>query len=367
MIVNVPDVESYHVDDGKFYGACLTIDGTDWDALRHELRDKIVLITGATGSWGRTAINILLEHVRPAEIRVFSRDELKQSVMQDTYSAEMLRKSGTELNYVIGDIRNLSRVEEAMEGVYVVFHAAALKQVVAMEKNPMEAVQTNILGSANIVRAAKNAGVTKLVALSSDKAASPCNLYGATKLCQDKIVIQANSARLSTAVVRYGNVWGSRGSVVPFFLKRLVQGQSLPITHESMTRFSLSLTSGVCFVLHAILRMRGGEIYVPKLPSYRITDIARVLAQKAPSGQQVNIIKAGIRPGEKMHECMIPIDEAMNTIEYRDHYVILPKDVSNPDHYLQIGGKKVSDDFIYESGSNSLWLSDKYLEQACFP
>lgn len=318
--------------------------------------DATILITGGTGSFGRRYVRTLLDRYRPLKIIVYSRDEMKQYEMQQEFGQDCMR-------YFIGDVRDRDRLIMVMRGVDYVIHAAALKQVPAAEYNPMECIKTNIYGAENVVHAALDAGVQRVIALSTDKAASPINLYGATKLCSDKLFVAANSlaGTRSTrfAVVRYGNVVGSRGSVVPFFQSLINRGEShLPITDERMTRFWISLQQGVDFVLRNFERMQGGELFVPKIPSVRIVDLARAMAPELP----IKIV--GIRPGEKLSEVMCPLDDSHLTIEYEDHYVIKPSiafwntTVQNYTSNL-IGerGAPVASGFEYSSQRNP-WILD---------
>ena len=275
-----------------------------------------ILITGGTGSFGKKYTQILLERYKPKKIIIFSRDELKQFEMQQIFNDPCMR-------YFIGDVRDLSRVEEAMEGVDYVIHAAAMKQVPAAEYNPMECIKTNIYGAENVIKASIKNNVKKVIALSTDKAANPINLYGATKLASDKLFVSANNMvglkEVRFSVVRYGNVVGSRGSVVPFFQKLISEGATkLPITHADMTRFMITLRAGVEFVLKDFERMQGGEIFIPKIPSMRVTELAKAMA----SDLSHKIV--GIRPGEKLHEIMCPADDSHLTLEFNDHYVISP-------------------------------------------
>ena len=278
--------------------------------------NKSILITGGTGSFGKKYVETLLKNHSPKKIIIYSRDELKQFEMQQVYNADCMR-------YFIGDVRDKERMNRAMRGVDYVIHAAAMKQVPAAEYNPMECVKTNINGAENVIDAALNNDVEKVIALSTDKAANPVNLYGATKLASDKIFVAANNIsgghRTRFSVVRYGNVVGSRGSVLPFFEKLISENTDhLPITHEEMTRFWISLQQGVDFVLKNFSRMFGGEIFVPKIPSINIVDLAKAVAPTLPH----KII--GIRPGEKLHEVMCPADDSYHTYEYNDHFVIAP-------------------------------------------
>ena len=324
--------------------------------------NKIILITGGTGSFGKKFTQTILEKYNPRKIIIFSRDELKQFEMQQTFNDNCMR-------YFIGDVRDLARLEEAMDGVDYVIHAAAMKQVPASEYNPMECIKTNIYGAENVIKASIKNNVRKIIALSTDKAVNPINLYGATKLASDKLFISANNMvgmrETRFSVVRYGNVVGSRGSVVPFFQKLIKNGEaSLPITHKDMTRFMISLHSGVEFVLKNFERMQGGEIFVPKIPSMYITELAKAMAPDIPQ----KII--GIRPGEKLHEVMCPQDESHLTLEFDDHYVIRPSieftfvdDFTN--NRLGEIGVPVGQNYEYNSGGNTEWLSsEKFLNMA---
>lgn len=321
--------------------------------------NKNILITGGTGSFGRKFTQTILEKYNPKKIIIFSRDELKQFEMQQTFNDNCMR-------YFIGDVRDLARLEEAMDGVDYVIHAAAMKQVPASEYNPMECIKTNIYGAENVIKASIKNNVRTIIALSTDKAVNPINLYGATKLASDKLFISANNMvgmrETRFSVVRYGNVVGSRGSVVPFFQKLIKNGEaSLPITHKDMTRFMISLHSGVEFVLKNFERMQGGEIFVPKIPSMYITELAKAMAPDIPQ----KII--GIRPGEKLHEVMCPQDESHLTLEFDDHYVIRPSIefiFENDFTKNRLGeiGVPVGQNYEYNSGGNTEWLSsDKFL------
>ena len=321
--------------------------------------NKNILITGGTGSFGKMFIKILLEKYQPNKVIVYSRDELKQFEMQQTYNAKCMR-------YFIGDVRDGERLKYAMEGVDYVVHAAALKQVPAAEYNPMECIKTNVNGAQNVIDAALHAGVKKVIALSTDKAANPINLYGATKLCSDKLFTAANNfvgaKETRFAVVRYGNVVGSRGSVVPFFKRLMAEGvQELPVTDPRMTRFWLRLEDGIEFVLKSFERMKGGEIFIPKIPSMRITDLAEAIAPGVP----VKII--GIRPGEKLHEVMCPSDLYYETLEFADHFVIMPSTQEQTVDYTHnaIGemGALVPDGFDYNSGNNPHFLTVEELRE----
>lgn len=316
--------------------------------------DKSILVTGGTGSFGKQFIKTTLQRFKPRRLIVFSRDELKQYEMQQEFNAPCMR-------YFLGDVRDGERLKQAMQGVDFVVHAAALKQVPAAEYNPMECVKTNINGAENVIKAAIDNGISRVVALSTDKAANPINLYGATKLVSDKLFVAANNIvggqDTRFAVVRYGNVVGSRGSVVPFFKKLVEQGAAdIPITDMRMTRFWITLPQGVEFVLNAFRRMQGGEIFVPKIPSSRISDLAEAIAPGVPT----KVI--GIRPGEKLHEIMCPADDSHLTIEFSDHYVIRPSiTFSTPIDYAKnkVGetGKPVEQGFEYNSGTNHHFLT----------
>ena len=315
---------------------------------------KSILITGGTGSFGQRYVKTLLERYKPARLIIYSRDELKQYEMQQKYSGSMMR-------YFIGDVRDGDRLKQATRNVDFIIHAAAMKHVPAAEYNPMECIKTNIHGAQNVIEAALENNVEKVIALSTDKAANPVNLYGATKLASDKLFIAANnivgSRQTRFAVVRYGNVVGSRGSVVPFFKKLLAEGSgSLPITDQRMTRFWITLQQGVDFVLKDFQRMQGGELYVPKIPSVRIMDLAESVAP----GMPVDIV--GIRPGEKLHEIMCPADDSHLTLDFGDHYVIGPtiqmfRNIDFTINRLGEVGKSVEQGFFYSSGHNHDFLS----------
>lgn len=316
------------------------------------LNNKVVLVTGGTGSFGQKFTEIVLNRYTPKKLIIFSRDELKQYEMSQRFGEERYPC----IRYFIGDVRDRDRLYRALDGVDIVVHAAALKQVPACEYNPFEAVKTNILGAANLIDAAIDRGVERVVALSTDKAANPVNLYGATKLCADKMFVTANhyAGQRATrfSVVRYGNVIGSRGSVVPFFLERRKTGV-LPITDPRMTRFWITLEQGIDFVVKGLERMLGGEVFVPKIPSMRITDLARAIGPDC----RTEII--GIRPGEKLHETMIPEDDARYTIEYNNHFAVVPTYRRwNATSYLERnGGAICPDGFRYSSDTNTDWLS----------
>jgi UDP-N-acetylglucosamine 4,6-dehydratase/5-epimerase len=322
--------------------------------------NSTILITGGTGSFGKKYTQIILENYKPKKIIIFSRDELKQFEMQQIFNEPCMR-------YFIGDVRDLNRVEEAMEDVDYVIHAAAMKQVPAAEYNPMECIKTNIYGAENVIKAAIKNNVNKIIALSTDKAANPINLYGATKLASDKLFVSANnmvgSKQTRFSVVRYGNVVGSRGSIVPLFNKLIAEGaKELPITHADMTRFTITLRAGVEFVLKDFERMQGGEIFIPKIPSMYMTELAKAMAP------ELNHNIVGIRPGEKLNEIMCPADDSHLTIEFDDHYVICPSIqfnhkvdfMKNPIGEL---GVKVKPGFEYNSGNNTEWLQqDEFLK-----
>ena len=322
--------------------------------------NKSILITGGTGSFGKKFIEIVLKRFTPKKVIVFSRDELKQFEMQQVFNASCMR-------YFIGDVRDEARLKQAMYQVDYVVHAAALKQVPAAEYNPMECIKTNINGAQNVINAAIAAGVKKVIALSTDKAANPINLYGATKLASDKLFTAANSLvgdrGTRFAVVRYGNVVGSRGSVVPFFKKLIAEGaKELPVTDPRMTRFWLRLEDGVELVLKGFQRMQGGEIFVPKIPSMRILDLAEAIAPGVPT----NII--GIRPGEKLHEVMCPSDMFYETLDFEDHFVIKPsiefgENIDYTRNKLGEVGHPVPDGFEYSSGTNDVFLTVEELRE----
>ena len=318
------------------------------------LDNKTILITGGTGSFGTRFVRTALERARPKRLIVFSRDELKQYEMQQQFDADCMR-------YFIGDVRDRDRLTTAMRGVDIVIHAAALKQVPAAEYNPMECIKTNINGAQNVIEAALANEVEQVIALSTDKAANPINLYGATKLASDKLFVAANNIaggrRVAFSVVRYGNVVGSRGSVVPLFRRLIESGaDALPITDERMTRFWITLDEGVRFVLNSLERMWGGEIFVPKIPSIRVVDLARAMAPGLPHKL------VGIRPGEKLHECMCPSDDSHLTLEFSDHFVLQPsirfhhRDVDYSVNRRGERGQPVPPGSEYSSGSNPVFL-----------
>jgi len=328
------------------------------------LNNKSILVTGGTGSFGKSFIKNAISKYKPSRVVVYSRDELKQFEMQNDKDFEIFNRKNL-IRYFIGDVRDLRRLRMAMEGVDIVIHAAALKQVPAAEYNPFEAVKTNIIGGQNVIDAALSNGVSKVIALSTDKAAAPINLYGATKLVSDKLFIAANNYRgdheIKLSVVRYGNVMGSRGSVIPFFLKQKEIGL-LPITDKRMTRFNITLQDGVDFVLKCLEKMWGGELFVPKIPSYRIVDIAKAIAPKC----KVKII--GIRPGEKLHEEMITTTDALSTIEFKNYYVILPSTILwDTEKFIKESGSEAGKlcefNFAYNSGTNDTFLTIEELRK----
>ena len=321
-------------------------------------KDKVVLVTGGTGSFGRKFVELLLKEYNPAKVIVFSRDELKQHEM---------RVAGFDqpnLRYFIGDVRDVRRLRRAMQGVHIVVHAAALKQVPACEYNPMEAIKTNILGSSNVVEAALDCGVARVMALSTDKAVNPVNLYGATKLAAEKLIVQSNaySGRMATrfSCVRYGNVVGSRGSVVPIFIRQRGEGV-LTITDERMTRFWLSLEQGVRFVIRCIEQMQGGEVFVPKIPSMNIIDLAKAIAPDA----KLNVV--GIRPGEKLHEVLISRDESRSTVELEDMFVVQPAEAIWFGYAWKDKGEPLPDGFRYSSSDNDDWLDLEQIREIVAP
>lgn len=321
------------------------------------LNNKSILITGGTGSFGKAFVQTVLSRYPDIKrLVIFSRDELKQFDMSQQFPEGCY--SG--LRYFIGDVRDPDRLRRAFEGIDIVVHAAALKQVPAAEYNPFECIKTNVLGAQNVIEACLDAGVQRVVALSTDKAAAPINLYGATKLCSDKLFVAANNIKgnrdIRFSVVRYGNVMGSRGSVIPFFLKKRASG-SLPITDTSMTRFNISLQEGVDMVLWSLENAWGGEVLVPKIPSYRITDVAKAI------GPDCSYPVVGVRPGEKIHEEMITASDSFNTVDIGEYYAILPVGASfgMEEYCAKMGGKPVPEGFFYNSGTNPHFLSVEQL------
>jgi UDP-N-acetylglucosamine 4,6-dehydratase/5-epimerase len=320
---------------------------------------RSILVTGGTGSFGQEFVRTVLNRYPGIErLVIYSRDELKQFDMMQRFSAD----NHPALRYFIGDVRDLDRLRRALEGIDTVIHAAALKQVPAAEYNPFECIKTNVLGAQNVIDAALDTGVRRVVALSTDKAAAPINLYGATKLCSDKLFTAANNVRgdrdLRFSVVRYGNVMGSRGSVIPFFLAKRKDGV-LPITDERMTRFNITLREGVEMVLWAIENAMGGEIFVPKIPSYRILDIATAIAPEC----RTEIV--GIRPGEKIHEEMITASDSFNTVDLGRYFAIVPSGstIGRDGYIAATGGKEVPAGFAYDSGANEDFLSVEQLRE----
>lgn len=333
------------------------------ETIAEYLKGKTVLVTGGTGSFGNKFIKTVLDNYDVKKIIVYSRDELKQYEMM-----QRLEKYSSRMRYFIGDVRDATRLKRAMKGVDVIIHAAAIKQVPAAEYNPQECIKTNIGGAENIIEVALDCNVDKVIALSTDKAANPINLYGATKLCSDKLFVAANNlvgdGRTRFAVVRYGNVSGSRGSVVPFFKKlKDTNAEYIPITDMNMTRFWISLEQGVNFVLESLVRMNGGETFVPKIPSIKIVDLATAIAPGIPQKE------VGIRPGEKIHELMCPRDDAMHIIEFDKFFIIRPAItyVNNDNTYLttKMGekGAPVAHDFEYNSFNNPHYLSIDEIKQ----
>lgn len=322
-----------------------------------DIDNSSILITGGTGSFGKMFVKHLLKNYNMKRIVVYSRDELKQFEMQQEISHPSLR-------YFIGDIRDLERLKRALSDIKIIVHAAALKQVVASEYNPIEAIKTNVLGAENILNASLDCGIERVIALSTDKAVNPVNLYGATKLCSDKLFIAANNLsgvngpRFS--VVRYGNVIGSRGSVIPFFKERVSTGK-LTITDPRMTRFWISVDEGVKFVDRSLRLMHGGEVFVPKIPSMKIIDLARAI------GPDCEMEVIGIRPGEKLHEMLIPADEALNTVEFDDLYVIKPgyrlRTLPGDETYDGLPGRRLAEDFSFTSDNNPDWIGPDALQE----
>ncbi len=322
------------------------------------LNEKRILITGGTGSLGKKLVEIILKKYPDIKrLVILSRDELKQFEMAQDYPESKYPC----IRYFLGDIRDASRLQRAFEGIDIVIHAAALKQVPAAEYNPFEFIKTNVLGAQNIIDAALDCDVKAVVALSTDKAAAPINLYGATKLCSDKLFVAANNIKgkhdVRFSVVRYGNVMGSRGSVIPFFLKKKGEG-TLPVTDPDMTRFNISLEEGVDMVLYAVEHAFGGEIFVPKIPSYRITDVVKAIDPTA----KIEVV--GIRPGEKLHEEMITSSDSYNTVDLGKYYAILPQANNRiQQFYMDQGGKMVEPGFCYNSGTNDSWLNETQLRE----
>lgn len=321
--------------------------------------NKTILITGGTGSFGKAFTNMLLEKYDFKKLIIYSRDEYKQFVMRNQLNSEYGKDVMDKLRFFIGDVRDKDRLYRAFKGVDYVIHAAAMKQVPTCEYNPFEAIKTNIHGAQNIIDAALDCGVNKVVALSTDKAVNPINLYGGTKLVSDKLFIAANAYRgddtpTAFSVVRYGNVAGSRGSVIPFFNDLIEKGATeLPITDNRMTRFYITLEEGVALVIKALKEAKGGETYISKIPSFKITDLA-----KAIGGDGIKTVEIGIREGEKLHEVMITKDDSRHTYEYEKHYIIYPDfDWWDYKKFMTSGGRPIEDGFEYNSGINDEWLS----------
>ncbi len=323
------------------------------------LNDKTILVTGGTGSFGHQFIKYVLSHYSPKKIIVYSRDEYKQFVMSNE---EPYKSNSRIMRFFIGDVRDKERLERAMEGVDYVVHAAALKQVPACEYNPAEAIRTNVHGAMNVIDAALDRGVKKVVALSTDKAVNPVNLYGGTKLVSDKLFIAANAYAgnkdTSFSIVRYGNVAGSRGSVIPFFRSLIAKGETtLPITDYRMTRFWISLEQGVELVIKALEEAHGGETFISRIPSFYVKDLAEALLPGCKT------IETGIRPGEKLHEVMVTAEDAPNTLEFEKNYIIYPQIVFNTRQVRDPAGKPVEDGFVYSSGTNREWLSVEQIRE----
>lgn len=321
------------------------------------LNDKAILITGGTGSFGKAFTKYVLEHYQPRKIIIYSRDEFKQFLMQNEF-----KQYEDKLRFFIGDVRDRERLTRAFEGVDYVIHAAALKQVPACEYNPAEAIKTNINGAQNVIDAALDSGVKKVVALSTDKAVNPVNLYGGTKLVSDKLFIAANAYAgnkdICFSIVRYGNVAGSRGSVIPFFRSILEQGRTeLPITDYRMTRFWISLQQGVELVIKALEEARGGETFISKIPSFKVTDLAQAMCPGC------TMPEVGIREGEKLHEIMVTVEDSLTTYEYDKHFIVYPQMVWSAHRKAEPTGKKVPEGFSYSSGNNSVWLSAEQIKE----
>lgn len=325
------------------------------------LNNKVILVTGGTGSFGKAFTKYVLTHYDPRKIIIYSRDEFKQFIMQNDFRKEFPDKFN-KLRFFIGDVRDRERLTRAMEGVDYVIHAAALKQVPACEYNPAEAIKTNIHGAMNVIDSALDTGVKKVVALSTDKAVNPVNLYGGTKLVSDKLFIAANayagSKDINFSIVRYGNVAGSRGSVIPFFYDKIQKGEKdLPITDYRMTRFWISLQQGVELVIKALQDAKGGETFISKIPSFKITDLAEAMLPGC------NKPEVGIREGEKLHEIMVTVEDSMTTYEYDKHFIVYPQMVFQERATVLPGGKKVPEGFSYSSGNNTEWLTVEQIRE----
>lgn len=324
------------------------------------LNQKAILITGGTGSFGKAFTKYVFEHYEPKKIIIYSRDEFKQFIMRNEF-----KKYEDRLRFFIGDVRDKERLKRALEGVDYVVHAAALKQVPACEYNPAEAIKTNIGGAQNVIDAALDCGVKKVVALSTDKAVNPVNLYGGTKLVSDKLFIAANayagSKDICFSIVRYGNVAGSRGSVIPFFQNLLNQGKKeLPITDYRMTRFWISLQQGVELVIKALEEAKGGETFISKIPSFKITDLAQAMCPGC------DMPEVGIREGEKLHEIMVTVEDSMTTYEYEKHFIVYPQMVWSEHKKAAPTGKKVPEGFSYSSGNNTEWLTVEQIQELLY-
>ena len=317
------------------------------------LDGKTILVTGGTGSFGHCFTQYVLEHYKPKKLIIYSRDEYKQFTMSNE---QVYREHADQMRFFIGDVRDAARFERACENVDYIIHAAALKQVPACEYNPDEAIKTNIVGAQNVINGALNTGVKRVVALSTDKAVNPVNLYGATKMVSDKLFIAANAYSgtkdINFSIVRYGNVAGSRGSIIPFFKDLIAKGATeLPITDYRMTRFWISLPEGVELVLKALTEAKGGETFISKIPSFRITDLAEAMCPG------IKTTEVGIRPGEKLDEIMVTTEDAPFTYEYDKHFIVYPQVTFNEKQTPDLSGKKVPEGFYYSSGNNTDWLS----------
>lgn len=321
------------------------------------LNDKTILITGGTGSFGKAFTRYVMTHYQPKKIIIYSRDEFKQFIMQNEF-----KEYKEKMRFFIGDVRDVERLRRALNGVDYVIHAAALKQVPACEYNPNEAIKTNIHGAMNLIEAALDCDVKKVVALSTDKAVNPVNLYGGTKLVSDKLFIAANAyagtGDINFSIVRYGNVAGSRGSVIPFFQNIINNGgKELPITDYRMTRFWISLTQGVELVIKALEEAKGGETFISKIPSFKVTDLAQAMLPGC------EMPEVGIREGEKLHEIMVTVEDSMTTYEYDKHFIVYPQMVWSERRKPEPAGKKVAEGFSYTSGNNAEWLSVEQIRE----
>lgn len=321
------------------------------------LKDKTILITGGTGSFGKCFTKYVLTHYEPKKIIIYSRDEFKQFIMQNEF-----KEYKEKLRFFIGDVRDIERLRRALNGVDYVIHAAALKQVPTCEYNPNEAIKTNIHGAMNLIEASLDCDVKKVVALSTDKAVNPVNLYGGTKLVSDKLFIAANAyagaGDINFSIVRYGNVAGSRGSVIPFFQNIINNGgKELPITDYRMTRFWISLTQGVELVIKALEEAKGGETFISKIPSFKVTDLAQAMLPGC------EMPEVGIREGEKLHEIMVTVEDSMTTYEYDKHFIVYPQMVWSERRRVVPTGKKVPEGFSYSSGSNTEWLNVEQIKE----